>query len=56
MWSSVHRKEEIFAAIVAGASGMESNSAERWVGSELSMRHQSTSATEKGASFQEHGQ
>lgn len=54
--SPVHRKEEMFVAIVAGANVMESSSAERWVGSVLSMRHQSTSATEKATSFQEHGQ
>lgn len=55
MWSPVHWKEEMFTAI-AGADGMESSSAERWVGSELSARQQSTSGTEKGTSFQEHGQ
>lgn len=48
-------EEEIFAAIVAGADRMESSSAERWVGSELSVRHQSTSATEKATTFQKNG-
>lgn len=56
MPSSVPGKAEPFAAIETGADGMGSSSAEGQVGSELNVRQQSTLATEKATSFQEHGQ